>query len=195
MTRAWTWEFEGRAAGSIGLGGWGGGRCAREATPGDRTRAPPRGSRRSVPVRGAGDGAARGGAESSSLERDTETRAVSRARLSRRPRDAHQTLRTFEPCVRRAEESRDARARPSPGLRGSRGCRASRAALVDVRVDRRFGLGFRAHPTAGAPVGAPIRAPQLENQRHQLEHLRATIRFSPPSIRFTPPFLTFNSGF
>ena len=125
----------------------------------------------------------------------TETRAVSRARLSRRPRDAHQTLRTFEPCVRRAEESRDARARPSPGLRGSRGCRASRAALVDVRVDRRFGLGFRAHPTAGAPVGAPIRAPQLENQRHQLEHLRATIRFSPPSIRFTPPFLTFNSGF
>ena len=117
LTRAWTWA-SGRAdrldwAG--GLGWWS-----------------PRGSRRSVPVRGADDGAARDGDESStSLERDTETRAVSRARLSRRPRDAHQTLRTFEPCVRRAEESRDARARPSPGLRQNlcarRGSRRPRA--------------------------------------------------------------------
>ena len=165
MTRAWTWEFEGRAAGSIGLGGWGGGRCAREATPGDRTRAPPRGSRRSVPVRGAGDGAARGGAESSSLERDTETRAVSRARLSRRPRDAHQTLRTFEPCVRRAEESRDARARPSPGLRQNL-C-ARRGSRHEWRREAPF-------VEAKAPVSRRTRRPCLGQRRRTTGRVPAT---------------------
>ena len=166
MTRAWTWEFEGRAAGSIGLGGWGGGRCAREATPGDRTRAPPRGSRRSVPVRGADDGAARDGDESStSLERDTETRAVSRARLSRRPRDAHQISRTFEPCASRAEESRDARERASPGLRQNL-C-ARRGSRHEWRREAPF-------VEAKAPVSRRTRRPCLGQRRRTTGHVPAS---------------------